>query len=171
MGGFAPQIQALLAAYPLFEMQTPLHNAIPLANPLRASAILLGAAEGSSRDLYCSVAQLLGIEDLTIIGASRDFGQVAPDRMTTLFRLAGGEAIDVNIAAVPARKERVPIGFTQHEYWRAVWTGAAHDGLAEATIVNTAAAALLCLSGRRDTEFGDALEQARQAWARRRNIA
>lgn len=168
VGGFAPQVQSLLAAYPLFEMRTPLNSAIPLANPLAAPAILLGAAEGSNRDLYRSVAQLLGIKELTIIGASRDFGQVAPDRMTTLFRLAGGEALDINVAAVPAKKERVPIGFTQHEYWRAVWTGAARDAFAEATIVNTAAAALLCVSGRRDAEFGEALEQARQAWTRRR---
>ncbi len=168
IGGYSPQVQALLATYPLFEMRNPLNNAVPLVNPLGAPAILLGAAEGSSRDLYRSVAQLLDVGDLTIVGSSRDLAQMTPDRITPLFRLVGGEALDATIPAVPAKKERVPVGFSQHEYWRAVWTGAARDALAEATIVNTAAAALLCLAGDRNASFGDALERARQAWARRR---
>lgn len=170
VGGFSPQVHALLATYPLFEMRNPLNNAVSLVNPLRAPAVLLGAAEGANRDLYRSVAQLLGVDELAIIGASRDLAQITPDRMTTLFRLVAGKPLDSNLPAMPAKRERVPIGFTQHEYWRAVWTGAARDAFAEATIVNTAAVALLCLMGDRGS-FEDAREQARQAWARRRQKA
>jgi len=171
VGGFSPQVQALLATYPLFEMRNPLNNAVPLVNPLRAPAVLLGAAEGANRDLYRSVAQLLGVNELAIIGASRDLAQITPDRMTTLFRLVAGKPLDTNLPAMPAKRERVPVGFTQHEYWRAVWTGAARDAFAEATIVNTAAVALLCLAGNGDRGFDEAREQARQAWARRRQKA
>lgn len=168
LGALLPQLQALLALYPLFEMRTPMNNAIHLINPLEAGATVLGAAGSSNRDLYRRVAHLLGAEHAAVIGSNRDFAQVPPGRATPLFRLVGGRDVDLGIRARPVVKPEIPKVLTQREYWSAVWSGAARDEQAEDTILHTAAVGLLCLSRDPGARIEDALEQARALWSRRR---
>src|SRR5690606_10915015 len=117
-----------------------------LINPLQAPATIMGAAQASKRDVYRDIARLLGSEHLAIIGSIRDFAQFTPNRATPIFRIVGGRDVNVMVPArSTAKGERHHI-FTQREYWRAIWSGAARDEEAESIILRTAAAALLCLS-------------------------
>lgn len=168
LGAMAPQVQSLVALHPLLQMRTPMHAAIPLVNPLGAPATLVGAANTSKRDLYRDMARMLGVEHLAIIGSIRDIAQLTPTRSTPLFRLVDGEDIDTTIPARPMTKADATGIFTQREYWRAVWSGAARDEQAETTIIHTTAAALVCLGGDPDHPFDAALRQAEALWTLRR---
>ncbi len=168
IGALAPQVQSLLGLYPLFETRTPLHAVPHLINPFSAPCIVLGAAQMSRRDLYRDVARELGESDVTILGSVRDFAQFTPLKATPLYRIIRGQSED---SIVPALRDvsqvSAPSILSQREYWRAVWTGAARDELAEATIVRTAAAALLCLAQDPAMPFDDALERANTLWQKR----
>lgn len=168
IGALAPQLQSLLGLYPLFETRTPLHAVPHLINPLSAPCIVLGAAQMSRRDLYRDVARQLGEDDVTILGSVRDFAQFTPLKATPLYRIIRGKSED---SVVPALRHvsqvSAPSALSQREYWHAVWTGAARDELAEATIVRTAASALLCLGRDPDVTFDDALEYAHTLWQKR----
>lgn len=168
IGALVPQVQSLLGLYPLFETRTPVHALPHLVNPMAAPCIVLGAAQMSRRDLYRDVARQLGEKDVTILGSVRDFAQFTPLKATPLYRIVEGQSEDV---IVPAQRDvsqiATPPILSQREYWRAVWTGAARDEYAEATIVKTAAAALLCLAKDRAVSFESALEHAVHLWQKR----
>jgi Anthranilate phosphoribosyltransferase len=167
---FAPQVQSILNLHPLFETRTPLHNLAPLINPFEAAASLTGSPGGASGMVYGDVVRLLGMERVTMVNTVRSFAQVTPTRVTTLLRMFNGREIT----------ERVPVqagitgsglpssGYTQREYWEAIWTGAARDDLAEASIIYTAAAGLLAVSNDPDTRFEDCLRQATDQWLKRK---
>lgn len=161
----SPQIYRLLGLYRLMEMRIPLGSAVHLINPMGARASLLGVANTAARTLSRDVALLLGIKELTILGNTRDHAEFTPYRQTPLFRLVGGEAEDLVIPAVPAPPAEGRTGLSTREYWEAVWTGGARDERAEATIVTTAATALLSLGNSED--FEAACETARALWAGR----
>lgn len=168
LGAFAPQVQSLLGLYHLFEARTPLNGAIHLINPLGAPAAIMGAAQSSKRDIYRDIARLLETEHLAIIGSIRDFAQATPGRTTSIFRIVKGRDADILVPARKIAKNSGGEGFTQREYWHAVWSGAARDEQAEATIIHTAAVALLCLSGDPEAHFDDTLQEAATLWAQRR---
>ncbi|MCJ8520947.1 anthranilate phosphoribosyltransferase [Pseudorhizobium tarimense] len=169
LAAFAPQTQSILNLHPLLETRTPLHNVLPLINPFGASATLAGSPGGASRLIYADVAKLLGMKRVTVASSVRSFAQVNPTRATTLTRIFDGREISER---VPVRPE-VPgsglpsSGYSQREYWEAVWSGAARDDLAEASIIYTAAAALLSVSGDPGARFDDCLKQATDHWRKR----
>lgn len=146
IGAASMQIQRLFGLYSLLEMRLPLNAVVHLLNPMGAQASLLGVAMPSRRDVLRDTAILLGIRNLSILGSNRDFAEFTPFRATTLFRLVDGEPTDTRVVArrtVTATPP--PPAYTSREYWQAVWTGAARDDVAEAIIVDTAAAALLTI--------------------------
>lgn len=148
IGGASTQIQRLFGLYSLLEMRLPLNAVVHLLNPLGAAASLLGVAMPSRRDILRDTAILLGTRNLSILGNNRDFAEFTPFRATTLFRLIEGEPTDMRIAARKAvAAAPPPVAYTSREYWQAVWTGAARDEVAEAIVVDTAAAALLTVPG------------------------
>ncbi|MEW9612851.1 glycosyl transferase family protein [Shinella sp. S4-D37] len=165
IGGASTQIQRLFGLYNLLEMRLPLNAVVHLLNPLGASATLLGVAMPSRRDLLRDTAMLLGLRDLSILGGNRDFAESTPLRATPLYRLVDGEALDARVAA---RKRIVatppPAAYTSREYWHAVWTGAARDEVAEAIVIDTAAAALLTIRGRRYPTLEAARDHAAALW-------
>ncbi|MEH0069068.1 hypothetical protein V6L77_00115 [Pannonibacter sp. Pt2-lr] len=87
---YCPQLAGLLALYPAFEMRTPVNTAVHVLNPGGASAVMLGAAQTSDRELFRTAAALTGCLDAAVTGANRDFAQVTPDRPTPVFRLING---------------------------------------------------------------------------------
>lgn len=169
VGAASPQIQSLLGLYSLLEMRLPVNAVIHLLNPLGAAATLLGVATPSRRDLLRDTAILLGIRDLAILGCNRDFAEFTPFRMTTLFRLVDGEPSDLSINARRTVADTPPpAAYTSREYWRAVWTGAARDEVAEAIIVDTAAAALVTIPDCPARTFEAARALAIDLWQSRR---
>ncbi|WJH38735.1 glycosyl transferase family protein (plasmid) [Aliirhizobium terrae] len=168
LGALSPQVQALLELYPLFEMRTALKNAVNLINPLAAPVTVLGAAQGSRRDLYRNVAGLLKMRELAVVGTNRDFAQVPAGRQTKLMRLVAGCELDTHLPARRLEMSPAPTLMTQREYWNALWSGAVRDQEAEDVVLHTAAAALLALARDAAMPFDDALEQARQLWLQRR---
>ncbi|WP_162939795.1 glycosyl transferase family protein [Neorhizobium sp. NCHU2750] len=167
IGAIAPQAQSLLGLYPLFEMRNPVNAAVNLINPLSAPASIVGAAQASRRDLYRDAAKELDIENIAVIGSTRDIAELTPDKPVKIFRLAGGEAVDTVVPACRTGRADTTGMLSQREYWRAVWSGAARDRKAEAVILHTAATALLALSGRVEARFEDCLARAADLWARR----
>ncbi len=168
LGALSPQVQALLELYPMFEMRTALNNAVNLINPFAASVTVLGAAQGSRRDLYRSVAKSLNMCDLAIVGTNRDFAHVPPGRQTKVARLVGGLELDTHLKARRIEKSPAPTLMSQREYWNAVWSGAVRDQEAEDTILHTAAVALLALACDAALPLAAAVEQARSLWLQRR---
>jgi anthranilate phosphoribosyltransferase len=168
LGALSPQVQALLELYPMFEMRTALNNAVNLINPLSAPVTVLGAAQGSSRDLYRNVARNVDMRELAVVGANRDFAQVPAGRQTKLMRLVGGVELDTHLPARRIEKSPAPTLMTQREYWNAVWSGAVRDQEAEDMVIHTAAVALLALARDSSVPLDAAVEDARSLWAQRR---
>ena len=167
LGALAPRMPSLLGLYPLFEMRNPLNAAVNLINPLSAPASIVGAAQASRRDLYRDAARELELADIAVIGSTRDIAELSPDRAVKIFRLAQGEILDTIVPAFRTGKAGTSGMLTQREYWRAVWSGAARDPKAEATITYTAAVALLSLSASTQATFEDCLQHARDLWLKR----
>lgn len=149
-------------------MRTALNNAVNLINPLAAPVTVLGAAQGSRRDLYRNVASLLKMRELAVVGTNRDFAQIPAGRQTKLMRLVAGCVVDTHLPARRLEKSPAPTLMTQREYWNALWSGAVRDQEAEDVVLHTAAVALLALARDAAMPFDDALEQARQLWLQRR---
>lgn len=170
LAAFAPQAQNILNLHPILETRTPLHNVAPLINPFGASSTLTGSPGGASMTMYGDVVKLLGMERVTIVGDVRSFAQVTPTRATTLMRMFNGQAISERIPIGWGTADSRPLssGYSQREYWEAVWSGAARDDLAEASIVYTAATALLAASDDPNARFEDCLKQATDQWFKRR---
>ena len=170
LAAFAPQAQAILNLHPLFETRTPLHNVVPLINPFDAPASLTGAPGGASRIIYGDVVKLLGMKSVTMVSTVRGFAQIVPTRATTLIRMIDGREIRDRVS-VPSELTGSGLpgsGYSQREFWEAVWSGAARDDNAEASIIYTAATALLAASGSPDARFEDCLSKATAQWARRK---
>ncbi|WP_334174247.1 glycosyl transferase family protein [Pseudoxanthobacter sp.] len=167
LGAFQPQLQSLMGLYRLLATRTLLHEMMPLLNPMDAPAMVTGAAAGARRDLYRDVAQLLGTANLAVVGSIRGFVQLSPVRATTLYRLAGGTACNLLVPSVRTAPSPARGPFTQREFMAAIWDGTARDEQVEATILHTAATALVCLSGNPDAAFGEALARAQALWLAR----
>ena len=165
IGGASTQIQRLFGLYSLLEMRLPLNAVVHLLNPLGASASLLGVATPSRQDMLRDTAMLLGTRNLSVLGNNRDFAEFTPFRSTTLFRLVDGEPTNTRVLARKAVVATPPlVAYTSREYWQAVWTGAARDDVAEAIVVDSAAAALLTVSASSTKAFEMARVEAVTLW-------
>lgn len=164
----APQLQAILGLYPLFQMRLPTNSIVHLLNPLGAPVSIFGVAQPSSRELHRDAAQILGTQDITILGNTRDIAEFTPFTATVIHRLAGGRAFDTHVPSrKPPEKTPRPAAYGSREYWQAVWDGAARDATAETIILSTAAAALLALDRSAALGFEEACAQAAALWRSR----
>ncbi len=167
VGAFAPQLQQLLALYPLMEMRLPINAITNLVNPLGARACVLGAARASSQDLQRDAVRLLGMRNLAIMGNTSDIAQFTPFRSTTIHRMVEGEGVDDFIPMRPTPPRLPPTGMNAREYWHAVWRGAARDETAETIVITTAAVALMVLRDADAGNFEAACARAAALWAER----
>lgn len=163
----SPGANTLLSAYPLFETRSPVNNAVQLINPFGAKTTITGVAENTSRDLYRRAARLMGRTSFAAVGGTRDFAQISTSRANPVFALAGGSDREWTVPAHAAPRSGTPKGFSQHEYWQAVWSGAARDEHAQYVILQTAAVALRVLAGETEAGAEPFFLQAAALWARR----
>lgn len=146
IGGLSLQFQSLLGLYGILEMRLPLNTVVHLLNPLRARSTIIGVARPSYQELHRDTARLLSVENLAILGNTRDFAQFTPFRSTRIFGLSKGRDVEFIIPARETPPAEMPTMFTTFEYWRAVWTGAARDERAETIIISTTAIALMLVN-------------------------
>ncbi len=171
IGGISPQFQGLLGLHGLLEMRLPLNTVVHLLNPLRARNVIIGVARPSYQELHRDTAKLLKMDNLAVLGNTRDFAQFTPFRSTRIFGLSRGEDIEAFIPGRDMPPAEMPTMFTTFEYWRAVWTGAARDERAEATIISTAAVALMLVNDM-TMSFDDAFARSLNLWQERsRSVA
>jgi len=170
LGGLSLQFQSLLSLHGILEMRLPLHTVVHLLNPLRARSTIIGLARPAYQELHRDTARLLAVENLAILGNTRDFAQFTPFRSTRIFGLSSGRDVDVLVPAREAPPAEMPTMFTTFEYWRAVWTGAAKDERAETIIISTAAAALMLVNDM-GLSFDEAYAKSLKLWNERtRNL-
>lgn len=167
LGGFAPQLQALLALYPLFHSRSSINSVVPLLNPLDARASLLGVSQSAYRTLHRDAAILLGQTDLSVSANNRDVAELAPHRMQTIYRLLRSEACDLVIASQTGGRAEKRVHLSSFEYWQAVWTGAAIDERASRTIIGTAALALLTARSAPNDHYAACYAEAELLWKQR----
>ena len=148
VAAMSSQVYRLLSLYGLLETRSPVNSVMPLLNLLNAPASMMGVVRPAYRDLHRDAGILLGCRSLTILGARRDAAEATPFRSSTLLRLVNGRTEDVFVPAAPEPKAYPLTGMTSLEYWGAVWMGTVRDERAAAIITDTAAIALLTLSGK-----------------------
>jgi anthranilate phosphoribosyltransferase len=167
VAGMSSQLDRLLSLYGLLETRSPVNAVMPLLNPLSAPASMMGVVRPAYRDLHRDAGVQLGYRDLTILGARRDAAEATPFRLSTLLRLVDGKAHDILVPAEPEPKVYPLTGMTSLEYWRAVWAGTLRDERAVAIVTETAAIALLTLSGKAGS-LEEHRATARELWGTRR---
>jgi anthranilate phosphoribosyltransferase len=166
IGAICGQFQKLLNLYSLLEMRLPLGTVMHLANPLSARHSIIGVANPSYRELHRDVIKTLGLPNITILGNTRDIAQVNPTKSTNIFGRSNGVDFDLQIPATRGCSGKQASLFSSREYWSAIWSGAARDERIEATIISTAAAALMALSDL-SQDYQTSLEHAQTLWAKR----
>ncbi len=162
-----PQVGSILGLHSLFGMRNPLNAAVNMVNPLGADATIVGASQTSRRDLYREVAKVMNLANIAVVGSVRDIAEMPAGKATKIYTLLAGVERDIMVGARKSVKTGVSGLMTQREYWKAVWTGAARDDGAEATIVLTAAVALLALAKRSEASFEECLAAAQDMWSAR----
>lgn len=167
LAGFAPQIHALLALYPLFESRSSINSLVHLLNPMRLSASFLGVTQPAYRELHRDAAALLERQSVSVVSTSRDVAELVPHRPHTIHRLINGEKTDLLLPTLSKADGDSHVGLSTFEYWQAVWSGAATDQRAQCTIIATAALALMTVQGADDGSYAQFYSKAENLWRHR----
>ena len=143
---FHPGLARLLRLYRLFEMRSPLSLGKQLLNPLGARVTMMGLPSASQTTLHREAAAMLGLPRLMTLDSHRDVAQATPHR---LMRLAVSQSGGVHELAVPAttrqRPDVAPGDMGSQDYVMGLWQGTLRDDGATATVIDTAAVALMAL--------------------------
>jgi anthranilate phosphoribosyltransferase len=115
IGGLSLQFQSLLGLHGILEMRLPLNTIVHLLNPLRARSTIIGVARPSYQELHRDTARLLSVENLAILGNTRDFAQSTPFRSTRIFGLSKGRDVEAIIPARETPPAEMPTMFTTFE--------------------------------------------------------
>ncbi len=168
LAAYAPQVYRLLGLHRLTGHRSPVRDALHLADPGRAQASLFGVSQSSNRELHRDAAQMLGLEDVAILGNVRDVAQFAPFRSTVIYRLVGGKPLETKVRSIAEPPVQKRARTTTLEYWGGIWTGAAVEERVEKIVTATTALALMTLARDSDARFGDHLTEAERLWKERR---
>lgn len=164
LAGISQQIKQLIALYGLFEMRSPMNLLVHLLNPLGAPASLLGVGRPTYRELHRDAAAMLGFRNIAVLGNTRDVAEFTPYRHTTIYRLAGGEAVDLVVPSLHQPRTEPAPGLSSAEYWRVVWQGQARDERARQIVIDSAAVALMTLAGSPSADWPAFRNQATELW-------
>ncbi|MGI6854419.1 glycosyl transferase family protein [Mesorhizobium sp. 1B3] len=165
------QLTALIGLYRLFEMRSPLNQAVHLINPLNARTLMLGAFRSAHKDLPREAAGLLGWENLSVTCTNRDVAEMTPLRSTAILRSIAGAPSEILVPASKADTLGRPIELSSFEYWKAIWLGQARDEAPINTVVHTAALALMTLRKAPLAEWSNLKQEASRLWSERRSPA
>ena len=155
----SPRAFALLRLRDTFGLRSCINTVLRMWNPSGASASVQGVFHPSYRGLQSRAAQLLGDRDLTVIKGGGGEFEANPAKELKVFGLRGGAHLDETMSALLHTHRRLQ----DHEQTPDIaelWSGAARDPFAEATIVKTAALALWTLNAAPTLALAGKLAQA-----------
>lgn len=161
------QLTALIALYRLFEMRSPINQAIHLTNPLNAQTIMLGAFHSSYKDLPREAAALLGWENVAVTSFRRDAAEMVPRRSNRVLRSMDGVPSDMLIPAAKIEAAARPVEISSFEYWKAIWSGKARDEEPVRKVVDTVALALMAIRKAPATDWSSLQAEAGCLWNQR----
>ncbi|WP_286167847.1 glycosyl transferase family protein [Ochrobactrum sp. MC-1LL] len=167
MVGFAPQIHALMALYPLFESRSSMNSLVHLLNPMNLKASFLGVTQPAYRKLHRDAGALLGFPSISVVSTSRDVAELVPHRAHTIHRLLDGRETDLLLPTLSRESGDKHSNFSSFEYWHGVWSGAAVDKRAENTIVATAAMGMMTAISADNESYALFFEKAGELWRNR----
>lgn len=162
-----PQLAALMRIYRLFEMRSPLSLGKQLLNPLAAPVTIMGLPSATQITLHREAAGLLGQPRILTLDSHRDVAQATPHRLMRITRGdADGARTLVVPATAPARPETPPADLGSLDYALGLWAGTLRDAGALATVLDTAAAALIAM-GEAPPDMDRARDMAQALWQAR----
>ena len=164
VAGFAPQIYALLALYPLFESRSSMNSLVHLLNPMGLGASFLGVTQPTYRELHRDAATLLGMPSISVVSTSRDVAELVPHRTHTIYRLLDNHETELLIPTLSRESGDRHSSFSSFEYWYGVWSGAVVDKRAENTVIATAALAMMTAISADNKSYAHFLEKAGALW-------
>ncbi|MCI1001692.1 MULTISPECIES: glycosyl transferase family protein [Ochrobactrum] len=170
MAGFAPQVQALLALYPLFESRSPVNSLVHLLNPLGLKSSFLGVSQPAYRELHRDAAVLLDMQSVSVVSTSRDVAELVPHRKHTIYRHVQGHSSALQLPTLSKASSDKHSSLSSFEYWHGVWSGTATDERAESIVIATAAMAMMTVSAADNNSY-DAFHQKAAAMWRNRHSA
>ncbi len=167
LAGFAPQIHALMALYPLFESRSSMNSLVHLLNPMNLKASFLGVTQPTYRELHRDAGVLLDMPSISVVSTSRDVAELVPHRTHTIHRLLNGRETDLLLPTLSKESGDKHSSFSSFEYWYGIWSGAATDKRAENTIVATAAMAMMTAAAADNESHAQFFEKAEELWRNR----
>lgn len=167
MAGFAPQVQALLALYPLFESRSPVNSLVHLLNPMGLKSSFLGVSQPAYRELHRDAAVLLDMQSVSVVSTSRDVAELVPHRRHTIYRYVHGQSSALQLPTLSKESSDKHSSLSSFEYWRSVWTGAAIDKRAESTVIATAAMAMMTATAADNDSYDAFHQKAADMWRSR----
>ncbi|WP_051249415.1 glycosyl transferase family protein [Inquilinus limosus] len=161
-------LTGLMELRPVLGLRSPVNSAARLLNPFEAKASFVGVFHPAYQDLHRDTARLLGQRDLCVVKGAGGEAERTPLKALALQRLVAGEALDETVPPIVGEGRGERLERRDLEHFRAVWTGAAEDPAAEATVIGTAAVALAVIAGDRgEAAHARHLEQAAALWQER----
>lgn len=145
LASMQPQLSALLALRSVLGVRSPFNTALRQLNPLMAPHQIIGVAHPGYRDVQRAAAALLGQARTAVFKGEGGEAERRPEKPCDVYLLDSGATTDETF---PALMPGVTVAEEQPLDPRridAVWTGAADDSVARATIVGTTAIALRVL--------------------------
>lgn len=167
LAGFAPQIYALLALYPLFESRSSMNSLVHLINPMGLKASFLGVTQPAYRELHRDASALLDMQSVSVVSTSRDVAELVPHRSHTIYRLLYGRESNLVLPTLSKESSDKHSSLSSFEFWYGVWSGAAVDKRAENTIIASAAMAMMTAVAAENESYGHFVERAAELWRNR----
>ncbi|WP_343315599.1 glycosyl transferase family protein [Brucella sp. BE17] len=143
LASFAPQVNALLSLYPLFESRSSMNSVVHLLNPLNLNASFLGVSQPAYRDLHRDAGILLDMHSISVVSTSRDVAELTPQHNHIIYRHMHGQSSELFLPMLSKENGDKHASLSSFEHWHAVWLGTTVDKRAENTVIASAAMAMM----------------------------
>lgn len=150
LAALSPAAQSLLSLRAVLGLRSCINTVLRVMNPARAPAQVQGVFHPPYRVLQQDAGARLGQPRLAILKGGGGEFERHPGKDAVLFRLVSGEPAQVTLPALMDDPRRLSDGPSDPALLTALWSGAWDDPFARATVIGTAALALLTL-GAADT--------------------
>lgn len=158
---FASPLREILHLKSELGVRTVFNTAVKLLNPLNAPYAMQGIFHRGVEQLHHAVAKATGIQNNLVFKGEGGEAEVRPDALTQLhFSQAGQAAMQtLSLAAIIDRQQRPKIWNDQDLIL--LWKGEKEDVYGEATVIATAAVALMLME---NADAQNAQDQAKRFW-------
>ncbi|MEL6479594.1 MAG: glycosyl transferase family protein [Pseudomonadota bacterium] len=160
-----PEILRLLRLRDVLGLRSAVNTACRMLNPGGAATSVQGVFHPSYRDLQQDAGALLGQREMIVLKGGGGEFERHPGKAVALYGLRAGTAFETTAPALLDTARRLADPSAEPAHLTAIWTGQRSDPFAEATIIGTAAAALLALGTAGTITTAEA--EARRLWAAR----